>query len=461
MSSNRPPGRLGRIARLGGLTSRVSSSYLGQRVVGAFQDEAARKDALDRLHRENAERLVATMGSLKGAAMKVGQSISVMAVSLELPAEITGVLERLTDRAEPIPFDVVRAVVERELEGSIDTLFSDFSPVPLGTASLAQAHAATLPDGRPVVVKVLHPGIERSVDTDLAALRSLLLTGRVLRRDPREVDEIFDEIRERLHEELDYYQEAANIEFFAGALAHLDGVRVPRTHPSRCTARVLTMDRVHGVPASAFLASAGREERQRAGTLLCTTFYTMLFGLRTLHADPHAGNYLFRSDGGIGIVDFGCVKRFDPWFVAEYARIGRAIVAGDREATAESARRMGVLVDATPEAEAVLWEFCRAITAPLRFPYYSCGTPEDDVLERVRRIVPQLLRHPSVHSPRELVFLHRTLGGIYAMLRRLRHGYAYHDLFRRFALHAVAVGEGRIDEDAPVAEQEPVAGSGP
>jgi predicted unusual protein kinase regulating ubiquinone biosynthesis (AarF/ABC1/UbiB family) len=170
-----PKSKLSRIARLGGLSSRVSGSYLGQRIKGAFQDEDTRRSALKKLHLENAERVVATMGNLKGAAMKVGQGIAQAVEGMNLPPEMVKVLSQLNDKAEPIEFSLIRSAVEHELEGALEDLFTDFDEEPLGTASLAQAHAARLPTGERVVVKVLHEGIEDSVDSDLSALRTMLV----------------------------------------------------------------------------------------------------------------------------------------------------------------------------------------------------------------------------------------------------------------------------------------------
>ncbi|MEC7948035.1 MAG: AarF/ABC1/UbiB kinase family protein, partial [Myxococcota bacterium] len=316
----RPPkSKLSRLARLGGLSSRVSTSYLGQRIKGAFQDENTRTTALNRLHVENAERVVATMGSLKGAAMKVGQGLAQAVEGMNLPPEMAETLSQLNNRAEPIEFGLIRRSIETELDGSLESLFLDFDDEPLGTASLAQAHAARLRSGERVVVKVLHDGIEDSVDSDLGALRSMLIAGRVLRRDKEEINAVFREIRARLSEELDYYQEAANLEYFRRALAGRSGVVIPATHPSHCTSRVLTMDRLTGAPLDDFLAQATPEARQRAGDTLVETFHDMVYRLRAVHADPHAGNYLFQRDGTVGLLDFGCVKRFDVYWMGRYA----------------------------------------------------------------------------------------------------------------------------------------------
>jgi predicted unusual protein kinase regulating ubiquinone biosynthesis (AarF/ABC1/UbiB family) len=446
MAKKPPRGKVGRLARLGGLTSRVSGSYIGQRIRGAFQDEETRSQAMRRLHLDNAERVVSTMGSLKGAAMKVGQSLAQVVDGLDLPEEIAGILGQLNDKAEPIPFPVIRDAVEAELEGSITKLFSGFDEEPLGTASLAQAHAARLPDGTPVVIKVLHQGIENSVDSDLAALKSILLTGRLLRRDRKEVDEVFSEVRARLQEELDYYQEAANLEQFHASMAHIDGVTIPKTHPRYSTQRVLTMDRLTGRSMADFLKTATPEAKQRAGDLLTISFHDMFYRQRALHADPHGGNYLFRPDGGVGILDFGCVKRFDVYWVGHYAQMARALIHRDQETFLSKAREIAILGDGSAESEQLLWTFGQTICSPLQQEQFTCGIGEQDVMREVRKMVPQILRHPNLRSPGELVYLHRSLGGIYAMLRDLRHTHRYNATCLAYTGHAIQVAEGRVPD---------------
>ena len=445
-----PPSKIGRIARLGGLTSRVSGSYLGQRILGAFQDEETREASLRKLHLENAEKVVETMGALKGAAMKVGQSIALMADGMDLPADVTRVLSKLHDRAEPVPFADIQRAIERELSAEQRSQFEHIDPTPLGTASLAQAHAAFLTDGTPVVIKVLHEGVEHSVDTDLGALKALLVSGRVLRRDREELDAVFEEIRDRLNEELDYYQEAANMEQLRRGLAGVEGLSVPRTYPELCTGRVLTMDRLDGLPLERFLESATPAARQRAGNLLVRGFHEMFYRMRALHADPHGGNYLFRSDGGVGLLDFGCVKRFDVDWVADYARMALSIINQDRPRFLEASRHLGTLASAEPEAESLLWELGGAIVGPLCMPYYRCGIPSDDVMDRVNKLAPRVIRRTDVRSPRNLVFLHRALGGIYAMLRKLGHEADYGTFVRPYIAHGIGVSELRVPDGAPV-----------
>lgn len=434
-----PKGALGRLASLGGLTGRVTSSYVGQRLAGAFQDADHRRDTLDRLHLRNAERVVETVGKLKGAAMKIGQSVAMVAGSLDLPDDVRSVLGKLHDKVEPIPFEQIREDLEAAFGRPVGASFSWLDPQPLGTASLGQAHAARLPDGRDVVVKVLHRGVEGSVASDIGALKAMLVGGRLLKRDKAEIDAMFDEIRERLQEELDYLQEAANIAEFQRMFAGDDRVRIPGVHHDWCTERVLTMDRLPGLPIETFIERATPEARQRAGVTLVHMFYSMIYGHLTLHADPHPGNYLFELDGRVGLLDFGCVRRFDPFWMAHYARAAMRAVERDRDGCLEHCKSIGALdEDAPREAGDALWHFCDLLTFPYRSGEYELGGEADDELARQFPLaIARLVQHREIHSTRELLFMHRALGGMYALQRRLRPRAAWLPMLEQYVGQAI------------------------
>ncbi len=436
-----PKGPLRRLASLSGLTSRVTSSYVGQRLVGAFQDAEARQQTMERLHVRNAERIVETVGRLKGAAMKVGQSVAMVAGSLDLPEEVRGVLGRLHDKVEPIPFEQIREDVEASLGRPLLEAFASFDPEPLGTASLGQVHGARLPDGREVVVKVLHRGVEGSVASDLSALKAVLVTGRLLNRDRAEVDAMFEEIRIRLEEELDYLQEAANIADFQRFFAGDERVRIPGVHHGWSTERVLTLDRLPGMPLETFLQTASPDARQRAGVTLVDMFYRMVYKHNTLHADPHPGNYLFEADGRVGLLDYGCVRRFDPYWIAHYASAALAAVARDRQSCLDHCRAIDCLdADAPEAANEALWRFCELLTWPYRQGGYELGGEQDEALfKEIPVAIARLVQHRQIHSTRELLFMHRSLGGIYALERRLRPRAAWLTLLEAQARPAAAL----------------------
>ncbi len=441
-----PKSRFGRVAQLGAMTTRVGASYVTRRLKGAFQESELADRALKRLHLDNAEQVVATMGRLKGAAMKVGQSVAVVASTLDLPPEVAAVLGKLHNDVEPLPFSDIREDVERSLEGPLEQHFTWFGDEPVGTASLAQAHGATLPDGTDVVVKVLHRGIENSVGADVSALKTALVGARLLRRPKAELDEIFDEIRQRLEEELDYLQEAANLAEFGRLYSGDPHLRIPRVHPSHSTDRVLTLDRLRGVPVTEFAATASPEARNRAGRTIGEMYYQMVFQHRTLHADPHPGNYLFEPDGTVGLLDFGCVKRFDPWWTADYARTALAALDGDREACLAGCRACGVLVDDDPEAAEALWRYCEILIAPFKAGRFEAGGPSDDLTRPLMEAFGPLMRSRSIRFERTFVYLHRALGGNYALLKELRAEEDWGGLLRAYATHSVAIAEGRAKE---------------
>lgn len=434
--------KLSRMAQLGALTTRVSTSYLGQKVAGMFQGEDARRASLERTHHDNAERIAANLGQLKGAAMKVGQAVAQMADGFGLPDDARAVLAKLHDKAEPVPFEQVKRRIEAELHGGVETLFRSIDPEPLGTASLGQAHAAKLPDGTDVVVKVLHEGIDGSVHTDLAALRSMLTAGRVLRRPKDELDAIFQEIEDRLQEELDYRKEAANLAEFRAFFEGDPDIQVPRVHEGWSTSRVLTMERLTGRTLPVFAATASAAAKQRAGVAVGRGFMRMQYILRAIHADPHPGNYLFQPDGRVGLLDFGCVRRLELGWIASYGECGLAARFDDREALMQAAVRIRALARrGDQEGEDTLWELCRTIGIPFRGGAYTMGGPEDDVHERIAALVPRLIASPVLRSPHELVFLHRGLGGVHQIARQLKARADWGAIFEELARACIAERE--------------------
>lgn len=441
----KPPSRLRRIARLTGLTSKVTGSYVSERVKSALSGKREVSDEdMDKLHIENAERVVEAMSKLKGAAMKLGQGMAIAARSLDLPPEVTAQLNKLNNEAEPVPFSEIREDIEASLGRPLSEAFQSFDETPLGTASLAQAHRAVLPDGSDVVVKVLHRGIDGSVHTDLMALKAIMVGSRVLRRDKKEVDAAFAEIQARLEEELDYLQEAVNISVFHEQWGEDPDVRVPRVHGGWSTERVLTMDRMPGLHIGEFLKVATPEARQRAGETLARLYYTMAFDNRTLHADPHPGNYLFEPDGRVGLLDFGCVKRFDEFWIGRYCRLAMLAINQDREGAMREAREMEALVVDDKKTEDALWAFLSALANHLRKGAFQVGGPDDKIVEDIRPIARNLAFYPGIHAPSDVLFLHRSLAGIYSLSRRLKPTLDPGALFQEVAERAIARAEGRL-----------------
>jgi predicted unusual protein kinase regulating ubiquinone biosynthesis (AarF/ABC1/UbiB family) len=432
------PSRLSRLMSLGAMTSRVASSYVREQVKSALTGKAVTTERQDAIHIENARDMANVMSRMKGAAMKLGQQIAVMADTFDLPSEVSDALSALHAKAEPVPMRVIQAEIERELNKPLDQLFSWFDPNPLGTASLAQAHAAKLPDGREVVVKVLHRGVKESVDTDIATIKAVMLSQAATFGRPRaELEDIFSEIRERLLEELDYLHEAVNISSYHRIFAGDTRIRIPSVLPSLCTDRMIVMDRVPGVPIDLFADMATPEARQRAGVTLSEFYYEQVFVHRMLHADPHPGNYLFGADGTVGVLDFGCVKRFDLQWMATYGRIAIAALDCDRETALKHCIELGAWDGQNPASGDALWAFILAITKGFRSGTITLGADGEHMADELMAAGKGLIRHTNVRAPRDVIFLHRSLGGLYSMGRKLNTTQDYGALLRQHAQRAI------------------------
>jgi predicted unusual protein kinase regulating ubiquinone biosynthesis (AarF/ABC1/UbiB family) len=258
-------------------------------------------------------RFVAVAVRWKGGLIKIGQVAS-LRVDV-LPAEVSEELARLQDRVDPHPVEEIEAQVAYELGAPISSAFAAFERTPIASASLGQVHAARLADGRKVAVKVLYPGIERSVAIDLVAVRfGLWLFDFLTVADLRTV---YREIRESLLGEMDYEREGRAAEEVARNLAAdpdvAARVRVPSIHWPTTRRRVLTMEFIEGVRINdrAALAAQGRDPEEIARWAV-RAFLHMIFRDGFFHCDPHPGNLLVDAEGRVGIVDFGMNKRLAP-----------------------------------------------------------------------------------------------------------------------------------------------------
>jgi predicted unusual protein kinase regulating ubiquinone biosynthesis (AarF/ABC1/UbiB family) len=318
-------GRLSRGLPLAGLAARQG---LG-RIAGKLTRDEEKQ--LDRFTRE-AERYVAVLGDMKGVAMKVGQLLSFLdagAIPDQYRTAYQQIVGALQADAPPMPFETVLAVLERELERPVDDAFAWIGERPMAAASIGQVHAAHLPDGREVVVKVQYPGVGDAIRADLQNTELIASFARLgaklspirITADPTAIAE---EITERVTEELDYRIEAANQMEFR---AHFEGhpfIRVPEVVSELSTGRVLVMDEHDGYRWTAALEQP-QELQDQWGEVINRFVYGSLYDLGAFNADPHPGNYLFHDDGGVTFLDFGCVKRFSPEQVTALRRISKAV----------------------------------------------------------------------------------------------------------------------------------------
>jgi predicted unusual protein kinase regulating ubiquinone biosynthesis (AarF/ABC1/UbiB family) len=289
-------------------------SYVFLRLRRRFHTQESGEELLQRLHRENARRVLVTIEELQGLFIKVGQLISVLANML--PEAFRKELEKLQDRAPPRPYEDIERRMVVELGGRKPTeLFAQFSREPVASASIGQVHAAVLHSGQKVAVKVQYPGIEDIVRTDLGIIRRII---GLLRRFLSDWgwNTIYNEIREMVLEELDYRHEATSIRAVAENFAGRKDVVIPRVIDEFSTARVLTTVWMTGtrVGDSAALDAQGID-RKLAARLCVEAYCKQIFVDGVYHADPHPGNILLRppaageSGPAVVFLDFGATGR--------------------------------------------------------------------------------------------------------------------------------------------------------
>jgi len=292
-----------------------------------------------------ATRIRHALVELGTAFIKLGQMLSTRPdlVGDDIAAE----LSKLQEQVPPDPPEVTLATVAAELRRPVKEVFPEFNPEPVASASIAQAHLAKLPDGRPVIVKVQHPGVEAQLRTDLEILEALAglaeRSGELRRYQPVAVMKDF---RRSLLRELDFNREARNLETFTANFAGDNTVRFPQSFPELTTARVLTMERFEGINLrdSAKLDQLGvpRDELARRGAVI---WLEMIFRDGFYHADPHPGNLLVLADGALGIIDCGMVDRVDEPLREMIEDLLGAIAEGD---ATQLARLLMRLCEAPP-----------------------------------------------------------------------------------------------------------------
>ena len=410
---------VGRLLRLGGLVGRVGASLAVEQVLSLIRSGPSKQvHQLENLVR-NADRIVHALGKLKGAAMKVGQMLSLQ--DSLLPPEVAEVLRKLQRQAPPIPFPTVTRQLDKELPDWKKTI-ARLEPEAVAAASIGQVHRGVLKDGRTVAVKIQYPGIDRIIEADLVNLRRLLKTLFSLFTDA-DFAPIWLELRDRLREELDYVHEAENLRRMARLYAGSNEVVIPGVIDEASSRAVLTMEYVAGfTPDEACDGSQDQLLRDRWGVVLFNFMLRGLFEHKVLHADPNLSNFSFLPDGRVVVYDFGCVKSVPRQIVRGYREVSRAALEGRRGAIPGLLQEMGVdTATGTPLSEELIAPAIDLILEMLdEKRLYRFG--EDDQVFR-RLLDAKTSRFGEVKDlrfPRHIVFINRTVVGNFGNLSRLR-----------------------------------------
>jgi predicted unusual protein kinase regulating ubiquinone biosynthesis (AarF/ABC1/UbiB family) len=362
------------------------------------------------------EHLVASLGDLKGVAMKLGQIFSYIDESV--PPEARRLLTLLQTDSQPDDPRVIEEVLRNELGKKADQILATFDPIPVSVPSIGQVHRARLPDGTAVAVKVQHPGIESAVRADFKAAGAGETFARLMPGGGRTIRESIEEVRARLLEECDYTLEAERQMTFRRLYAKHSVVVVPAVHRAFSTRRVLTTTWEGGVDLETYLAEEpSLEERSGAGRALFELYVGTLYRHRLFHADPHPGNYRFRRHGRVIVYDYGCVREFDAPTVSALAALSRAVRRDERGAMVEALESLGARHVREDRDFAAVRALLRGFFAPLLQSGAHAIAPGSALeIASILRDKRALVR---IELPGKLLFLFRIRFGLYAVLARL------------------------------------------
>ncbi len=415
-----PSSRLGRLMQFGVMAGELAAGGLVEGVRRlASEDPADFTTAF--LSEANANKLARRLSRMRGAAMKLGQLISLQGEDL-LPPEFAQALAMLRSDADRMPFTQLEGVLEGEYGRGWRAQFAEFNHEPLAAASIGQVHYATAVDGRELALKIQYPGVTGSIDSDVDNAALFLRTAKLL---PAELDfsSILEEAKRQLHREADYLREAECLRRYRQLVADEPRFCVPRVHDDLTTTRILAMDFVSGHPIEELDAThIPQAKRDRVGSLLLHLLLRELFEFRLVQTDPNFANYLYDTQADrIMLLDFGSTLEYAPEFISYYSRMGRAIINGDKSAARDAAIAIGYLRqgDSAVHIRGLL-DLISLGGEPIRhLGRYDFGRSRLAVRARDEGFDLAFRRGFLRTPPPETVFLHRKLVGSFLLCARI------------------------------------------
>lgn len=406
-----------RIWKIGTLTTGVSGNLISNKIKDIFLSKEG-KEAVPVINSQLAEKIVKVMGELKGPWMKIGQYMSLHDTYGE--DEFFQAFSTLQFESPSMSYYFTKMQIEKELGKSPDLIFKSFSRKPIGAASIGQVHEAVLKTGEKVAVKVQYPDMGKIIKSDLTTLKLSLMPFKVFFK--RRLEPIIDEIQGGLLNELDYCKEAATIDQFRVFLRNNQYVIIPEFYTEFSTSKVLTMKFLEGKPLEQAIKeeNLSQDERNHIGRVLLHSLWHQLFFLRTIHADPHPGNFLLINKEQIGLLDFGCVKTFDEEFISLYKNLVKSVIMKDSPSIREAYVKLGFVEEDETDKLDALEEFSEFLAIPLVNKDYFDLSENMNKLKEGQKEFRNMSERVGFRVPKDFIYLNRTLFGIGMILFKLR-----------------------------------------
>jgi len=413
-----PSRRLSRLAGLGGTAASIAG---GAALSGAKQLASGKRPKASDLFLtpSNAMKLTKQLSNMRGAAMKLGQMISMDSGDF-LPKELADILARLRASAQHMPAAQLAKVLKSEWGPDWMNRFEHFQTRPIAAASIGQVHRAILPNGDDVAIKVQYPGVRESIDSDVKNVASLLrMTGLV--PESMDVKPIIEEGRRQLHQEADYLREAQYLCRFGNLLSEDEDFQVPEFYEDLSTDKILAMSYIESRPIEEMM-DAPQEVRNRIVRNLMSLTLRELFEFKLMQTDPNFANYKYNEETGqLVLLDFGASRQITDALSNEYRILMEICLSGDVDNIMTHISEMGLIpAQMSDEPRAVIQDMIAMSIAPLGL---------DEVFDFGRNKMALELRDRGMEiagnrelwhvPPPETVFLQRKLGGMYMLATRL------------------------------------------
>jgi predicted unusual protein kinase regulating ubiquinone biosynthesis (AarF/ABC1/UbiB family) len=414
-----PTSRIERFARIGLLTGEFALSGAAESVKRAFGGSASDDNVF--FNTQGAERLAKRLARMRGAAMKIGQMISLFDEEL-LPKEFAEALAILRDSGDTMPESQVRKSLVTAYGSQWWKKFESFDFEPIAAASIGQVHTGMTKDGKELAIKIQYPGVAESIESDVRNLATALKAARILPVG-LDIDGIVDEAQRQLQQESDYLLEADYLRRYKELLGDDPRYCIPDLYDRLCTPRMLAMERLFGVPLED-LAGAGHDQRARdeMGATLFELLFRELFEFGLMQTDPNFSNYLLIQDGKLGLLDFGSTSVIDNDLAGQYRTLFLALIDQDRDRIKAAIKDIGFLMaeDSATVREALIDLFV-LIFSPMGFEG-AFDFAEANIMSRTQERAMELafkhgyMRAPPAHT----IFLQRKLDGTVLLCTKIK-----------------------------------------
>ena len=435
-----PTSRLSRLSKMGGLASRLAGNVL---LEGAKQFSQGKSPSMQQLMMtpKNIGHVADKLSQLRGAAMKVGQMLSMDAGDL-VPPELAEILAKLRSDAKAMPHKQLTQLLVEHWGSDWIAPFAQFELRPFAAASIGQVHLAYLDTGEKLAIKIQYPGIRDSIDSDIDNVASLLKVSRLIPANVK-LDTLLAEAKVQLHNEADYHFEAEQVALYQQQLGDNPHFIVPKVYPKLSNNSILCMQFVEGVAIES-LTESSQAVRDQIATLLIELCFKELFEFKLLQSDPNFANFQYQADTQkIVLFDFGATRTISDTLSQGYLQLMQGAIVDDKQQMTQAAQQIGFFQDAIdPQQKQLIIDIFYQACEPLRFDG-EYDFAQSSLAKRITQAGKAMsTQQDEWHTPpTDAIFIHRKLAGMYLLAAKLK---AKVNVAKLFSVYQTQIGKKNV-----------------